>query len=387
MRLNILSLHWGFIPGGVAAYSRYIEEVNSFASIAIKSVCIHAPDWPFDKKVLDKLAYELIKISGRLDISWVGELRKRLVEDKPDLILTHGFNGAFAAALSGIGLGIPIISSWHGEYFPSTLSQNLRKPVFDMLLKWLFRNVVKEIVTVSDFSRKTLKSKRIGERKITVIHNGILDTISDSLRRGEIRKSLNIPEVTILVGTACRLVAPKGLKWLLQAFAHVVRSRQDVRLVIWGDGPLRKALQEQSEELGIADYVRFPGYRPDIDQCFTALDIFVMSSFAENFSIALLEAMRAGLPIVATKVGGNPEAIEDGKQGILVPYADPRAMADGILSLASDDAFRGRIAINARQRFLAEFTADKMVRKTAEWLMSCARKHAKKDYPVVENQI
>lgn len=118
LRLNILSLHWGFIPGGVAAYSRYIEEVNSFASIAIKSVCIHAPDWPFDKKVLDKLAYELIKISGRLDISWVGELRKRLVEDKPDLILTHGFNGAFAAALSGIGLGIPIISSWHGEYFP-----------------------------------------------------------------------------------------------------------------------------------------------------------------------------------------------------------------------------------------------------------------------------
>jgi L-malate glycosyltransferase len=382
---RIISLHWGFIPGGVAVYARHLEDACQYAPLKIKSLCLTAPAWPLDKSGIESTNMEILRIRSRLDPSWIWKLRYTLKKGRPNLILTHGFNGAFAAAISGIGLGIPIISSWHGEYFPSTLSQYLRKPVFDMLLKWLFRNVVEEIVTVSDFSRSTLILKRIGEQKITVIHNGILNTKNDALTRSEIRKSLNIPEETLLVGTACRLVAPKGLKWLLKAFALVYQTRQDVRLVIWGDGPLQNALLNQSVELGIASYVCFPGYRPDIDRCLTALDIFIMSSFAENFSIALLEAMRAGLPIIATDVGGNPEAIENGIHGILVPYADPRAMADGIISLGLDVALRERLAANARQRFLDEFTSEKMVRKTAEWLMNCVGKHGKNNHLATES--
>lgn len=379
--LKILSLHWGFIPGGGSAYARCLEDVGRYAPVRIKSLCITAPGWPLDpaRRTMDM---ELVKIRGRLDPTWVGATRDLLKKERPDLILTLSFNGAFAAWVATIGLGLPIVSSWHGEYFPTTLAQKLRKPVFDLIQKVVFRNVVKEIVTVSDFSRQVLIRKGVSSSRITVIHNGISDIPADPEKRREIRESLAMPEDTLLVGTVSRLSAEKGLQWLLRAAALVLQARRELRLVIWGDGPLKKPLLNLAGKLGIAEYVRFPGHQPDIDQCLPGLDIFVMSSFTENFSIALLEAMRAGLPIVTTNVGGNPEAIKDGVHGILIPFGDPQALAAGILTLAADGKLRERLAAQARQRFLDEFTADKMVARTAAWLLDCARKYAGNFKPV-----
>lgn len=374
--INIASLHWGFIPGGVAAYARSINDVESYLPLAIKSICITAPSWPIDDASSKSIRMELIHIQRRLDFSWLKALRVMLKKEKPVLILTHGFNGVFVAALASVGLGIPIISSWHGDYYPSTPSQRLRKPLFDALLKVLYRFIVKDIVTVSEFSKTALVTKGINEQKIQAIHNGIPDISDESDKREEVRKSLGIAEDCLLIGTACRLASQKGLQWFLHAIALIVKKRQDVRFVIWGDGPLKDELTSLANSLEINSYITFAGYRSDIVSCLPSLDVFVMSSFAEFFSIALLEAMRAALPIVATRVGGNPEAIEEGAHGILVPFADPAALADGVLKLLSDDVLRQAMATRARERFLAEFTSDKMVEKTAQWLMECARRHS-----------
>jgi glycosyltransferase involved in cell wall biosynthesis len=127
--------------------------------------------------------------------------------------------------------------------------------------------------------------------------------------------------------------------------------------------------------LNIGEFVLFPGYRPDIAECLPALDIFVMSSFTEYFSIGLLEAMRAGLAIVATNVGGNPEAIRNGIDGILVPSSNPKALSEEILALAGDSNLRNRLGQSARQRFLDLFTAERMVSQTADWLYDCVEKY------------
>ncbi|GAM10722.1 putative glycosyltransferase [Geobacter sp. OR-1] len=372
---RIISIHWGFIPGGVAVYASEIENVSNYAPISLKSYCLHAQKWQLDHTSIDKMNIVLLPIVSRLDLSCILTLRKILLKEKPDLILAHGFNGVFVAALSGVGFDIPIVSSWHGDYFPSTPAQKLRKPLFDALQKILFRYVVKDVVTVSRFSKEILVSKGVDEQNISVIYNGIPDIEYLPEKREEIRKSLGVPDGCFLVGTACRLASQKGLQWFLHTIALIVEIRQDVRFVIWGDGPLKNQLLTLAQSLGINGYITFAGYRSDIALCLTALDLFVMSSFAEYFSIALLEAMRAGLPIVATRVGGNPEAIEDMVHGILVPFADPQALANGVLTLLSDEKLRRNMAIQARERFQAEFTSEKMVEKTAQWLMDCNRRH------------
>ena len=375
-RIKILSLHWGFIPGGVAVYARHIENVGQNSQIQIKSLCINSAAWPFDQISAAHINMNVFNIKGRLDFSWVQKVRAYIKEGSPDLIMTYGFNGAFVAALTTKKLDIPVVSSWHGDYYPSDLSQRIRKPFFDALLKILFRHRVKEIVTVSNYSKKALLEKKIDGRKIAVIHNGIPPEPLNIDHVQSIRKELRIPEDCLLAGTACRLASQKGLEWFLRAIAIVAKKSNTIRFVLWGDGPQKGHLLSLIKDLGISEFIRMPGYRSDIDHCLPALDIFCMSSFAEYFSIALLEAMRAERPIVATDVGGNPEAIKDGVHGLLVPYADPDAMAEAILKLAGDQSLREKMAANAKQRFLDEFTAEKMVEKTAQWIMNCARKHA-----------
>ncbi len=374
--LKITVIHWGLIPGGVASYARCLESFPGFTSIKFNSICITDPKWPIDEAAVAETGMEIIPIKSRLDPTWFPALRKRLFDLNSHLILTHGFNGVFVAAIAGKGLGIPIVSSWHGDYFPSTLAQRFKKPLFDILLIILYKYVVKEIVTVSAFSRKTLVTKGICEDKIRVIYNGIPPHASLLKQRQKIRETLNVPENCFLIGTACRLVAPKGLEWFLRAMAIISKDRNDVRFVIWGDGPLKDELQTLASNLGLGSLLQLPGYRSDIVDCLSALDVFVMSSAAENFSLTLLEAMRASLPIVATRVGGNPEAIEDGVHGILVPFADAQALASDVMTLLSDDALRQAMAAKARERYLNEFTSDIMVEKTAQWLMECAGKHS-----------
>lgn len=375
---KILGIHWGFIPGGVAVYARYIEEVGLYAPLSIKSICIMSSKWSFDEKNASHMDMDVISIKGRRDLSWIRKVRKLIEKESPDLILTHGFNGAFVAAVSGHGLNVPVVSSWHGDYFPSTFTQKVRKPLFDSLLDVLFRRYVREIVTVSHFSKRTLVQKRIDEHKIAVVHNGIPSEPSSTEFKGSIRDELQVPDGYLLIGTACRLVEPKGLGHLIEAICFVVSRVQNVRFVIWGEGPQRNQLTRLIDKLNIGKYIAVPGHRDDIDRCISELDIYVVSSFAENFSIALLEAMRSGLPIVATDVGGNPEAIDSGKEGVLVPAADSQALAGAILSLVDDRPKRERMAVKARQRFLAEFTSERMVEQTASWLMTCLSKHRKK---------
>lgn len=376
---KVLSIHWGFIPGGGSAYARSIEDVFRFGMLRIKSLCINSPNWPCDKIGLKSIDVEVKKISSRIDPSWIWETRKFLRNERPDLILTHGFNGAFVAAVSSCRLNISIVSSWHGDYFPTTLIQKIRKPFIEIITGLLFRNFVKEIVTVSDFSRKALIKKGVPSEKITVIYNGIADKEPEPQPVSKIKQDLKVPDSCILIGSACRLDAAKELPNLIYAAEIALKQRNNLRFVIWGEGLQRPDLEKLVKERGLGKYVLLPGYRPDIERCLPSLDIFTLSSNLENFSISILEAMRAGLPIVATNVGGNPEAIRNRIDGILVPPSNPEALSKEILVLASDSDLQSRLGQNARQRFLQEFTSDKMIRDTARWLISCAEK-----FPVVQ---
>jgi glycosyltransferase involved in cell wall biosynthesis len=170
----------------------------------------------------------------------------------------------------------------------------------------------------------------------------------------------------LVLGTLGRLERQKGLDVLLQALAKLVPSRPSLRLFVAGQGRLAGELKERSEALGIADRVRFLGVRRDRDVLFGSMDVFVLPSRWEGLSLALAEAAGAGVPIVATRVGGNGEVVEDGKTALLVPPEDSTALADAIAMLSDDAALRARLAQAARSDARSRFAIERYVERLAE---------------------
>ncbi len=167
-----------------------------------------------------------------------------------------------------------------------------------------------------------------------------------------------------VIGTACRLVPVKGIRYLLEALAALTREIDDLRLEIAGDGSLRSFLEQECHRLGISSHVSFIGWRDDLPTVMAGWDVFVQPSLDEGFPIATLEAMAAGLPVVASAVGGLLELVQDGETGWLVAAASPGELATRLRELISDERRREAMGIAGRQRALRDFSIAKMVEQT-----------------------
>ena len=165
----------------------------------------------------------------------------------------------------------------------------------------------------------------------------------------------------IVIGTACRLELVKGLSYLLEAFASLAPKFRDLRLEISGEGSLRAKLEEDCRGLEVSDSVSFPGWQENLPQVTAGWDIFVLPSLDEGFGLAALEAMAAGLPVVASNVGGLPELVVDGQTGWLVPAADPDKLADCLKRLIADREMRQAMGAAGRRRAEQDFPLSRMV--------------------------
>jgi glycosyltransferase involved in cell wall biosynthesis len=164
-----------------------------------------------------------------------------------------------------------------------------------------------------------------------------------------------------VIGTVGRLVPQKSTRTLLQATPRLLAAEPSTRIIVVGDGPLMPELKAQAGELGIGQSVSFLGYSGDLVSIYSALDVFVLPSRYEGFPIALLEAMAMGIPVVATNILGNTDAVEDARNGLLVPYDSPQELASAILQLLSDDRLRNALRENARNRVRECYTREKFV--------------------------
>lgn len=181
------------------------------------------------------------------------------------------------------------------------------------------------------------------------------------------------PGRSAVIGTACRLVAIKGLQYLLQAIARLRAEFPEVRLEIAGSGVLQADLERQVHELGLAKSVTFLGWQPDMAAAMSRWNVYVQPSIDEGFGIAALEAMATGLPVVATGVGGTLELVQDGATGWLVPPRDPAALAGRIGMLLGDEHLRRRMGHAGRRRAGDCFAEHRMVGETAAIYSTLAR--------------
>lgn len=264
-------------------------------------------------------------------------------QQRPAIVHTHTAKAGTLGRIAARMVGVPIvIHTFHGHIFNGYFSPAVTR-LFLTIERRLARMSTK-IVTVSEGQREELLGQGIGApEQVIAIPLGLeLDgLLASEQRRGELRQQLGVPSETPLIGIVARLVPIKDIDTFLEAASDVRRSWPDVRFLIVGDGELRLSLTQQARALGLERCAHFLGWERDLAPIYADLDLVALSSLNEGTPVSLIEAMAAGLPVVATRVGGVPDLVEHGKTGLLVPPKDPKALSMAMRTLL-DDATRRR---------------------------------------------
>ena len=294
-------------------------------------------------------------------VGWVARLRA-LVRDR-DIDLVHGHSPyAMVGARIALPRKVPLVYTEHNlwsRYDPATYWANLvTYPRNDHVL------AVSEHVRRSARYPAALRFLPMPPLE-TLYHGPDQEALSAVEPSNGLLEELGIPSGAPVVGTIGNLKGHKGHRHLLQAATLVRRAVPETRFVLVGQGPEEEALRAQAGELGLDGTVVFAGYREDALRIASTFDVFVLSSLQEGLSIALLEAMALGKPPVVTRVGGLPEVVSDERNGLVVPPADPRALADGIIRLLEDPQARSSLGDAARRRS-ADFDIRRAVRRMEE---------------------
>jgi glycosyltransferase involved in cell wall biosynthesis len=228
---------------------------------------------------------------------------------------------------------------------------------------WLTNSrVPSRMVAVSAQVRNyAIKKEKARAERLTVIENGIeslkIQTIGHE-KRAALRADIGVPEGGLLLLTVGRLTIQKGHTVLLDAISKLKGTK--IMFAFAGDGPQLEVLQKKAGTLGVNDRVRFLGVRNDINELLLSADVFVQPSLWEGLSLALLEALLAGLPVIATRVEGVVDVVEDGVSALLVPPNDPSALDDAIDRLIKDGDLRAELGAAGKKRVETNYSLDKM---------------------------
>lgn len=291
-----------------------------------------------------------------LDLGLVMRIRQRLVQDQIDLVHAHLLGSRLHCSLaSSLGLHVPCIASIQNSVDPYPRRRRIAE-------RWVLGRMSR-VVAVSALVRESLgRLDAKLEERAQVIYNGIdPGPPREERRREAVRQELGIDANRTVLLAIGRLHPQKGYDVLVNAVAKVAKICPMVILLIAGKGQLYDELKSLRARLAVNRHVCLLGERADVPDLVAAADIFVMSSLWEGLPLALLDAMAGGLPCVATAVGGIPEVISHGKNGLLAPAKDPDALAAALLSLLYDVRTRKRLGEAARQTVLQRFDARQMV--------------------------
>lgn len=274
-------------------------------------------------------------------------MAKHATDRKIDVMHAHQYTPFFYAALAKPLTRPPfqLILTEHGRHYPDIV--NPKRRAFNRLVLDRFADAVNACIK---FSAVAL-SRNDGFRgnRITVIENGIdVEHYGPTEDRPALRRRLGLDPVAPLVVHVARHHPVKDQAMLIRGFAEV--STPGARLVMVGDGPLRGDLEALATSLGVRDRVDFVGIQSNVAEWLRAADVFVLTSLSEASSLTLLEAMATGLPVVVTAVGGNPEIVRDGVDGLHVPRGDWQACGAALTRLLNDATLRTTLGTNGRQR-------------------------------------
>ena len=299
------------------------------------------------------LRHLAVPIQPLRDLRALSEVRAALRKFRPELIAAHSSKAGILGRLAGRSLRVPVVFTAHGWAFTPGVS-----PASAALYRRVERLVgplASAIITVSEYDRQLGLAARIAPAdRIVTVHNGMPD-IAPHLRADPTRS----PARMVMVA---RYGPQKDHPTLLRALATLRDLPWEVDLI--GDGPLIEETKALAASLGVADRIHFLGQRKDVDQLLSGSQISLLITNWEGFPLSILESMRAGLPVVASSVGGVSESVRDGENGYLVERGDVAGVADRIRRLLTDPGLRARMGGAGRARFERDFTLEQSVSRT-----------------------
>jgi glycosyltransferase involved in cell wall biosynthesis len=311
----------------------------------------------------------ILSARGSFKAGYFLALRRLVRRCKIDIIVAHLYGSAIYASLLGRLTCVPVVSILHGQ---SDVAH------FDRLAPLRSRIVRKgsrKVVFVSEHLKHDLGRRlRLADSQCAVIPNGVDTEVFRPCRDRSLRSELALADDAILIGAIGNVRAPKAYDTLLRAARILLDRSQRFHFIIAGDcsNALGGELIELSRRLGIQRQVSFLGLRADVGRILHNLDAFVLSSRTEGFSIACIEAMACGVPVIATRSGGPEEILDDGA-GILVPRDDPEAIAQAVDDITSSEALAQALATKALKRVQQQYSLGKMVSRYEALLESLTR--------------
>ena len=310
--------------------------------------------------------------SRRFDWRAVQDLSRLCRTEGITLVHTHLYHANLYGRIAAFLSGVPAIATVHNVY--------AQRKFHRKLLNRLLSHASARVIAVSEDVREDLvKHDGIDPEKVSVVHNGIdVRRVDTDLTREQARARLGVRDDELLIGCVGRLEEQKGHRFLLEACAALKNDLGGrLRLLVVGDGRLRQDLEDRAAALGVGASVSFLGTRHDVPEILRALDIYVMPSLWEGLSIAMLEAMAAGVAVVISDVSGVAQALGNNQHGIRVAPGNAAALVDAIRSLAGQPSRRRALGMSARERVKAAFSIDAMMSQlTSIYEQALASKHA-----------
>lgn len=287
---------------------------------------------------------------GDMDLGFVRRLRGLIRTERPDLMHLHSRRGDALAALAGRAERLPMVHSRRVDNPPRWFDLRLKFPCFE------------RIVTISEGIRRVLLAAGVPERQVVCVPSAV-----DTARYrpgGEpawFRGEFGLEPEAVAIGVIAQWIPRKGHATLFDALPAVVEKFPQTRVLLFGKGPLEAELRAAVRARGLEPWAGFAGFRTDLDRVIPCLDLVVHPAWMEGLGVSLLETAACGIPIIASRVGGIPEAVEDGLNGYLLEPGDSAALAARLLELLGDPARRAAMGQAGRERVLERFSLESMV--------------------------
>jgi glycosyltransferase involved in cell wall biosynthesis len=349
-------------PGGAETVFR--ELARGLDSAVFRSFgVVPVEGWASEGLRTDGLPVRIIPSKRSADLGYLARIVQLVHREKIDIIQSHLLGANLYSSIVGAICGVPVIGTFHGQVDISLGDRLLRT-------KCRIINRADRLVFVSEHLRRYYCLHTPIERAITTcIYNGI-DTARFGARADRsLRSELGLSDHEILIGALGNVRPAKGYDVLLRAVGLLKNEYPELRFVIVGDpatGELGRNLSELHRALGLGDMVRYAGFRRDVERVLSSFDIFVLPSRSEGFSIATLEAMACGLPVIVTRCGGPEEIVCHGEDGLVIDRDSPSAIAAALRHLVLDHQTRNRLGMTARQSVMSRFSKEAMIRQYTE---------------------